>query len=567
MTDDVTAELAAKPISSMVCRSCPPTEEDGAVSLFVREIGRVINTRNLDLRAGIALGQDASPGVLMLSAGRHYATWLDWHDPDEQKLILRLAAQEWIPVFWYDENMEPVRSVRLRNRWAKRLATMIESWEQSEPWSREAFQEAVSQLSGAYTHQALLWSGLDPSNGGLGSEAHGPEATQHGTANGASPFQKPSPVPGPNGGTPAAETPSAEREAGAALGARATAGDILVVDDDRVIQKIVSRWLTDQGYHCQVAGSGEDAWRMLQEHPFALLISDIMMPGMSGIELLEKARGRFPDLAVLMATGVDDRETGVSAIEKGAYGYLVKPFGENELLIHAANALERRGLTMANKSYTRRLQQEVRRLTEEVRRQEEQIVACVVSASEAGDESTNQHNRRIGLYSAKLAEELRWDEPAVDEIRVAALMHDIGKSRVPDTILLKPGRLSPQEFEVVKTHTDIGASMLSHAEAPLLHTARDIALSHHERWDGSGYPKGLAGEAIPLCARLVGLADVYDALVTPRVYKPPVSHQEAVDVMARETRRHFDPKVLNSFLRVSPEFRQIRDAFANGVHV
>ena len=366
---------------------------------------------------------------------------------------------------------------------------------------------------------------------------------------------------------PPAEGPPPGNGGRPAHASSATAGDILVVDDDNVIRKVASRWLSDQGYRCQGASSGEDAWRMLQEHEFVLLVSDIMMPGMSGIELLERARRRFPELAIIMATGVDDRETAVAAIEKGAYGYLIKPFGENELLIHTANALRRRGLEMASQSYKRRLQQEVRRLTEEVRKREEGIVTCVVSASEHGDESTSRHNRRIGLYTARLAEELSWDQPAVDEIRVAALMHDIGKTRVPDKILLKPGKLSPQEFEVVKTHTNIGASMLSYADISLLRTAKDIALSHQEKWDGSGYPKGLAGEAIPTCARLVALADVYDALVTPRVYKPPVSHREAIDVMTRANRKHFDPQVFNRFVRVSSELRRIRDEVGDGASV
>ena len=339
---------------------------------------------------------------------------------------------------------------------------------------------------------------------------------------------------------------------------------ILVADDEPYLREIISEWLRAEGYACAAAVDGNDAWDKLQREEYSLLLSDIKMPGRTGLELLTMTKERFPDVAVVMMTAVDDRETAIGTVQNGAYGYVIKPFEHNEVVISVENALERRRLTLASQENERRLEETVRARTAEVRRTQEEIALRLVAASEYRDEETGAHIRRIGLYASALAEGLGWDEPAVDDIRVAAPMHDIGKIGVSDAILLKPGKLTPEEFEVVKTHGEIGAGILKGSDIPLLRMAKDVALSHHERWDGSGYPHGLAGEAIPESARIVAVADVCDALVTKRVYRPALPEDEALDIMKNREGGHFDPVVFECFLDVLPEFRRIRTEVADG---
>ncbi len=255
---------------------------------------------------------------------------------------------------------------------------------------------------------------------------------------------------------------------------------VLVVDDEPYISRILCRWLTREGFDCVTSASTEEALRLLEQDSFSLVVSDITMPGRSGMELLALARERYPDVAVIMVTAVDDRNTAIRALELGAYGYVIKPFEQNEVIINVANALERRRLVLESRKYQQRLEEEVRERTADIRRREEEIALRLVAAAEYRDESTGAHIRRIGLYSAALAEAAGWQKQLVDDIRVAATMHDIGKIGVPDHILLKPGKLTPEEFEVVKKHPEIGAGILEGSKAPLLRLAEEIPLSHHE---------------------------------------------------------------------------------------
>ncbi|OGQ94484.1 MAG: response regulator [Deltaproteobacteria bacterium RIFOXYD12_FULL_57_12] len=334
--------------------------------------------------------------------------------------------------------------------------------------------------------------------------------------------------------------------------------NVLVVDDEAFICSTISRFLQAEGYASVSVHSAEQALERLQIEQFQLLVSDIMMPGKSGIELLGITKQLYPNMAVIMATGVDSRETAIRALELGAYGYLIKPFAKNELIINVVNALERRRLTMASQEYEQRLEQEVLDRTADVHRREEEIALRLVTAAEYRDDETGHHIRRIGLFSAELARGLSCPDQLAADLRVAAPMHDIGKIGISDTILLKPGRLTVEEFEVVKQHTVIGAGILSDSEIPLIQLARDIALYHHERWDGTGYPSGLRGEDIPLAARIVAIADVYDALVFDRVYRPAFSEKDSLAIMRRGKATHFDPQILQCFLDVLPAFREIR---------
>jgi HD-GYP domain-containing protein (c-di-GMP phosphodiesterase class II) len=204
------------------------------------------------------------------------------------------------------------------------------------------------------------------------------------------------------------------------------------------------------------------------------------------------------------------------------------------------------------------LESEVKRRTLEIRRREEEIAIKLVSLTSLRDEETGTHIRRIGLYAAVMAKALDWDADAIDNIRVAAPMHDIGKIGIPDRVLRKSGVLNDEEFHVMKRHTEIGADMLRGTNIPVLEMAAEIALNHHERWDGTGYPRGIAGDAIPISARITTIVDIYDALVHERVYKQAMPEQEALNLMNEMAGRHLDPHLFALFLRLLPAMRRIR---------
>jgi HD domain len=206
------------------------------------------------------------------------------------------------------------------------------------------------------------------------------------------------------------------------------------------------------------------------------------------------------------------------------------------------------------------LEREVQKRTQSIQQREEEIAIRLLGAAGTRDEETGSHVRRIGLYSAALGEALGWDSARAANIRVAAPMHDIGKIGIPDAILLKPGRLTDDEFKIMRQHTVIGARMLGGSDIPLLNMGREIALCHHEKWDGSGYPNGLKGEEIPIAARIVAIVDVYDAMVHRRVYKTAIPEPEVLSTMARASGHHFDPVLFKVFIGILPLIRQIRDA-------
>jgi putative two-component system response regulator len=333
--------------------------------------------------------------------------------------------------------------------------------------------------------------------------------------------------------------------------------NILVVDDEPAIHKLVSQLLNKRGYRCATCDNAAQAIEKIAGGGFSLVISDYNMPGMTGIELLAQVKKTNPDVAFIMLTGVDDHRTAVHALELGAFGYIIKPFQTNELFINVANSLRRRELEQERDQYEWRLERQVRERTAEIRATQEEVIMRLVTASGYRDEETGEHIRRMGEYAAILARAAGWDEKAVEEIRLAASMHDVGKIGVPDAILRKPGKLSDEEFERIKEHTRIGARILEGSPIGLLNLAHDIALHHHEKWAGGGYPIGLRGDAIPLCARIVAVCDVYDALVNDRVYRPAMPEDQALAIMMQGRGSHFDPVILDLFLERLPQFRDI----------
>ncbi len=336
---------------------------------------------------------------------------------------------------------------------------------------------------------------------------------------------------------------------------------ILIVDDEPHVAELLSRWLRAEGYDCVTASRAETALPLLEAVEFHLVVSDIMMPGMSGVELLGIIRKKFPGVAVLMVTAVDDRSTGILTLELGAYGYIIKPFEKNEILIHVADALARRETALLGQAYDRNLAEHLQRHGDEIRQREE-IVLRMISASGRRHGETGAHLRRVAGYCAALAKAVAsgWTLQALEDIGVAAAMHDVGKIGIPESLWRKAERLNPEERKIAEKHAEIGARLLGESDTTLLRMARDIARSHHERWDGSGYPDGLVGEAIPECARLVAIADVYDALIHRRVWRTAFSEEEAISIMVQEKGKHFDPRILDVFLRILPEIRRIREA-------
>ena len=332
---------------------------------------------------------------------------------------------------------------------------------------------------------------------------------------------------------------------------------ILVVDDEEYLRRMVIRMLAEKGYVCAQAADGSDALVILTVPEIELVISDITMPGMSGLELLEAAHKVRPDVAFIMLTGLDSQETAIRALELGAYGYLNKPFKANALVINVLNALRRRDLEKLRDNYERELEDAVRQRTGAIRQREEEITLRLVAASESRDEATGSHIRRMPRYAETLARALGSTEEEVELLRLAAPMHDIGKIGIPDHILLKEGKLTPEEFNVMKQHTVIGAGILSGSDVPLMRMAHEVALCHHERWNGAGYPSGLSGEDIPESARIVAIADVYDALVTDRVYRPAFPEPEAFEVMVAGKGSHFDPRIFSCMCDIHEKFKSI----------
>jgi len=325
------------------------------------------------------------------------------------------------------------------------------------------------------------------------------------------------------------------------------ASTALVVDDESAVRELVSRWLSAQGLLCAQAAAAQAAWAHLQAHETHLVTLDIRMPGRSGSDLLPRISAEYPDTAIIMMTGVEEAHTAIEALTHGACAYLLKPVKREELIFHARRALERRQLILDKRRYTRRLEERVREQTAAIRRGQEETIHRLLSASLWRDEETGTHIRRVGLLSEVLARVAGWSVAEAENIRLAAPMHDIGKIGIPDAILRTPGPLSPEKFRIIQRHTLVGAKILAGSEGPMLKMAEEIALDHHERWDGGGYPAGLAGYAIPEAARIVAIVDEYDALTHDRVYRPAMPEERALAIMQQGAGTHFDPLLLAVF--------------------
>lgn len=355
------------------------------------------------------------------------------------------------------------------------------------------------------------------------------------------------------------------------------AAGILIVEDEDATRRLLGRLLEGYGYACTLAGDAQEARRRLSEREFDLILCDVNMPGESGLDLVRQVLKDFPQTAAVMVTGLDDPQLANVALESGAYGYILKPFETNEILINIANALRRRRLEIENQAHREHLEQMVRERTAELRLaiarleeaeqslrlSQEETVQRLAIAAEFRDKGTAQHIKRMSHYSALLARRYGLGPDHCELIRIASPMHDIGKIGTPDNILLKPGGFVPDEFAVMTRHTEIGYQILAGSDSALLQLAATIALTHHEKVDGSGYPKGLVGEAIPLEGRIVAIADAFDALTTKRVYKPAFSIEQTTDIMSQQRGTHFDGALLDLFFSSMDEVLLIRNRYGD----
>jgi len=336
---------------------------------------------------------------------------------------------------------------------------------------------------------------------------------------------------------------------------------LLIVDDEEPVRRAMERILERRGYDCTTAPDVVTAREVLANEGFELVLSDMNMPGESGLELVKTVVVEYPDTATVMCTGMDDADLARTAIEVGAYGYIVKPFEPNEVVIAVVNALRRRELELENRNHREHLEDMVKartselwsaisdleRTQKELRVSREETIERLSIAAEFKDMETAAHIRRMSLYCALLAERVGLDSARCEQLRLASQMHDVGKIGIPDNVLLKPGPLEPDEWKTMKQHSAIGHRILSNSESHLLNLAAVVALTHHERMDGTGYPQGLVEDDIPLEGSIAAVADVFDALTTDRVYRKAFPLGEALEIMRSERGDHFHPKILDSF--------------------
>jgi putative two-component system response regulator len=343
---------------------------------------------------------------------------------------------------------------------------------------------------------------------------------------------------------------------------------ILVVDDQAQNVELLEAILAPRGYEVFKAGSGEEALVRLSADPIDLVLLDVIMPGMDGFELTRRIREDKGNhlLPIVLVTALSGTEDRIKGIEAGCDDFISKPIDKMELLARVRSLLKVKAYNDLLGNYRDELELEVERRTEDLKRALERIKDASLEtiyrlsvASEYRDETTGAHIMRVSRYAAAIARGLGLDASTVESILYAVPMHDLGKIGIPDHILTKPSTLDQSEWETMKLHTIIGAKILEGSKAEYISIAETIALCHHEKWDGSGYPNGLKGKDIPITARIAAIADVFDSLVSRRPYKEPFSLDRAFEIIEKGKGTHFDPDVVAAFFELKEEILAIKE--------
>lgn len=343
---------------------------------------------------------------------------------------------------------------------------------------------------------------------------------------------------------------------------------VLIVDDDKFVLGFISELFKEFGYKSVATDNPIDALKIFKRQEFGTVLTDIKMLGLSGIELLHKIRDIDPDIPVILMTAHAELDTAIEAVQKGAFDFVCKPFRAEHLMNCIKKSLRHYKALQAEKHYKSLLETAVRSRTEELSRVlteltslNREIIQRLATVAEFRDTDSATHFSRISLYANKITEAIGFESDYVETITLASKLHDIGKIAIPDNILLKPSSLTSSEWEIMKGHTTIGGRILSGSPHKILQVAASIALNHHEKWDGSGYPQGLKGEDIPLEGRIIIVCDQYDAIRSIRHYKKSFTHEDTLKILmegdGRTKPSDFDPNILEAFLKVAYVFNEI----------
>ena len=346
---------------------------------------------------------------------------------------------------------------------------------------------------------------------------------------------------------------------------------ILVVDDQPQNIELLEAHLVPQGYKVIKAVNGEEALKILSCNPIDLILLDVMMPGMDGFEVTRRVRQDKAHklIPIILVTALRETEDRVKGIDAGCDDFISKPFEKIELLARVRSLLKIKAYNDLMSNYQKELESEVAKKTAELRKAFDQIKSASLEtiyrlskAAEYKDKDTGAHIQRMSYYAVAVAKKMGLSEIEVENLLYAAPMHDIGKIGIPDRILLKPGKLNDEEWVIMRQHTVFGSKILEGSDAEFVKLGAIIALSHHEKWDGSGYPKGLKGNEIPLSARIVAIADVFDALTSHRPYrKESFSNKKSFSMIKERIGSHFDPEVAKAFFSITVEILEIREKY------